>query len=97
MSTVILQTWDGITPDQYDQLRERVGWDRDVPAGMNYHVASFDNGTLRMTDVWDSEEQFMAFARGRIAPGLAGLGISGMPESIIVPAHDLFERSAPTA
>jgi len=30
MATVIMQTWDGITPGQYDALRETVGWDRDV-------------------------------------------------------------------
>ena len=55
MATVIMQKWDGITPDQYDTLRETVGWDRDVPAGMRFHVASFGDGVLRMTDVWDSE------------------------------------------
>ena len=44
MATVIMQTWDGMTPDQYDTLRETVGWDRDVPAGMRFHVASFGGG-----------------------------------------------------
>ena len=33
MTTVIMQKWDGITPGQYDALRETVGWDRDVPPG----------------------------------------------------------------
>jgi hypothetical protein len=36
MATVIMQKWGGITPDQYDALRETVGWDRDVPAGMRF-------------------------------------------------------------
>lgn len=49
MATVIMQTWDGITPVQYDALRESVGWDRDVPAGMRFHVASFGDGVLCMT------------------------------------------------
>jgi len=53
MAIVIMQTWDGITPGQYDALRETVGWDRDVPSGMRLHVASFGDGILRMTDVWD--------------------------------------------
>ena len=63
MATVIMQRWDALSPDQYDALRDVVGWDRDVPEGMRFHVASFGDGTLRMTDVWDSEEQFGAFVQ----------------------------------
>jgi hypothetical protein len=53
MSTVIMQRWDAVTPAQYDQIREIVGWDVDVPAGMTFHVASFDGDILRMLDIWD--------------------------------------------
>jgi len=89
MATVIMQKWDGITPDQYDALREVVRWDRDLPAGMRSHVASFGEGGLSMTDVWDSEELFGAFVQTRILPGLQQLGIPGMPDVIIQPAHEV--------
>jgi len=89
MATVIMQKWDGITPDQYDALREIVRWDRDVPTGMRSHVASFGDDVLRMTDVWDSEELFGAFVQTRILPGLQQLGISGMPDVIIQAAHEV--------
>jgi len=89
MTTVIMQKWDGITPDQYDALREIVRWDSDVPAGMRFHVASFGEGVLRMTDVWDSEELFGAFVQTRILPGLQQLGIAGMPELITQAAHEV--------
>lgn len=89
MATVIMQRWDGLTPKQYDGLREVVGWDRDIPAGMIFHVASFGDGILRMTDVWDSEEQFMAFVQSRILPGLQQLGIPGQPDKIVNPVHEL--------
>jgi len=90
MATVIMQQWDGLTPDQYDALREIVRWDRDVPAGMRSHVASFGDGVLRMTDVWDSEELFGAFVQTRILPGLSQLGIPGMPDVIIQAAHEVW-------
>ena len=89
MATVIMQTWDGMTPDQYDTLRETVGWDRDVPAGMRFHVASFGDGVLRMTDVWDSEELFGTFVQTRILPGLRQLGIPGQPDMITQAAHEV--------
>ncbi|HEY7009200.1 MAG TPA: hypothetical protein VH395_09680 [Jatrophihabitantaceae bacterium] len=94
MSTVIMQRFDGLTPDQYDQLRELVRWDRDAPAGMAYHVASYQEDVLRMTDVWDSEEQFDDFVRTRIVPGLQELGIDGFPESIVTAVHDEYNRAA---
>ena len=89
MATVIMQKWAGITPDQYDALREIVRWDRDLPAGMRPHVASFGEGGLSMTDVWDSEELFGAFVQTRILPGLQQLGIPGMPDVIIQAAHEV--------
>ena len=96
MSTVIMQRFDTLTPQQYDQLRELVRWDREVPAGMTYHVASYDDGVLRMTDVWDSEEQFNDFVQTRIVPGLQQLGIHGLPQSIVSPVHDVFNLAAST-
>jgi hypothetical protein len=89
MTTVIMQRWDALSPDQYDKLRDLVGWDRDLPTGMRFHVASFDDGILRMTDVWDTTEQFNHFVTTRIAPGLQQLGIPGKPEMIVTPAHEV--------
>jgi hypothetical protein len=90
MATVIRQRWDSITQAQYDQIHAIVRWDVDVPAGMTFHVASFDGGALHMLDVWDSEEQFMTFAQTRIVPAIAQLGLEGFPEMVVTPAHDLF-------
>ena len=89
MATVIMQKWDGLTPAQYDALREIVRWDRDVPTGMRFHVASFGDGVLRMTDVWDSEELFGTFVQTRILPGLRQLGIAGQPDMITQAAHEV--------
>ena len=91
MATVIMQKWNGFTPEQYDALRQLVGWDRDVPEGMRFHVASFGDGTLRMTGVWDSEDQFGAFVQTRIMPGIRQLGIPGQPEMITQTAHELTD------
>lgn len=91
MSAVIMQRWDALTPEQYDELRELVGWDRDVPAGMRFHVATFTDGILRMLDVFDSEAQFDAFVQTRIVPGLQKLGISSVPEKIVGQVHELTD------
>jgi hypothetical protein len=94
MSTVIMQRWDSVTPAQYDQIRELVRWDVDVPEGMTFHVASFEGDTLRMLDIWDSEEQFMTFVQTRIMPAVAQVGMAGAPDLIVTPMHDLFSSVA---
>jgi hypothetical protein len=93
MSTVITQRWDAITPAQYDQILELVRWDRDVPAGMTFHVASFEQNVLCMTDIWDSAGQFTTFAQTRIAPAISELGRTGFPEMSVSEVHDIY-RSA---
>ena len=90
MSTVITQRWDAVTPAQYDQIREIVRWDVDVPAGMTFHVASFEDDSLRMLDIWDSAEQFMEFVQTRIMPAVAQVGLAGQPDMIVTPLHDVF-------
>jgi hypothetical protein len=90
MSVVITQWWDAVTPAQYDQVREIVGWDVDVPAGMTFHVASFEGDILRMLDIWESEEQFMTFVQTRIMPAVAQVGMAGQPNMVVTPMHDLF-------
>jgi len=90
MSTVIMQRWNAVTSSQYDQIRELVRWDVDVPEGMTFHVASFDGDILRMLDIWDSEEQFMTFVQTRIMPAVGQIGMAGAPDLIVTPIHDLF-------
>jgi hypothetical protein len=94
MSDVIMQRFDGVTPEQYDELRRVVGWDRDVPEGMTFHVASFGDDTLRMTDVWDSAGQFETFVQTRILPALQQVGVEGMPQMIVNPMHDIYPSAA---
>jgi hypothetical protein len=94
MSVVIMQQWDAVTPAQYDEIREIVRWDVDVPAGMTFHVASFEGDSLRMLDIWDSEEQFMTFVQTRIMPAVGQVGMAGAPEMVVTPMHDLFSSVA---
>jgi hypothetical protein len=91
MAAVIRQTWAGFTPDQYDAVRDIVGWDRHTPDGMRSHVATFDGEVLNMTDVWDSEAQFMTFVQTQIMPAVTQLGIEGQPEMAISSLYELSD------
>jgi len=90
VATVMLMRWEGVTDDQYEQARERVGWDRDVPDGAKLHLAGFSDGGLNVTDVWESAEAFGAFNDQRLAPAVQEIGIEGEPDVRFFPMHACF-------
>ena len=90
MAVVMIMEWEGVTLDQYDQARKVVNWEGDAPFGGMYHVAASDGSKLRVTDVWDSAEQFQQFVEQRLMPGVKQVGIQGEPKVEIYPAHAIF-------
>jgi hypothetical protein len=81
-----------VTTDQYDEtvrrLKESGDW---LPEGLEYHVAFRTNGELRVSEIWDSRDQFDAFGK-RLMPVLKDVGIelSGEPELLEI--HNVAKR-----
>lgn len=87
---VMEMVWDGVTPEQYDEARDVVGWEAEAPTGGILHVASFEGDQLRVTDVWESAEDFQRFVDDRLTPGVQKVGITGEPQVVIRRAHRIF-------
>ncbi|WP_328744279.1 hypothetical protein OHT57_02970 [Streptomyces sp. NBC_00285] len=87
MTVVMSMSWAGVTPEQYDTVREAVGWEEVAPAGSEVHVAWFDARGLHVIDVWESEQAFEAFLAERLAPAVEKAGIAGAPETRFSPLH----------
>jgi hypothetical protein len=80
-----------VTTEQYDETirrLEKVGdW---PPQGLDYHVAFKSNGKFRVSEIWDSREQFDAFGE-RLMPVLNEVGIEpGEPEMLEI--HNIIKR-----
>jgi hypothetical protein len=69
------------TTEQYDEAIRRLSEDGGFPPeGMEYHVSFLVDGTIRVSEVWDSREQLDAFGE-RLMPLLEHLGVDpGEPE-----------------
>jgi hypothetical protein len=81
-----------VTTEQYDETIRRL--DRSghwPPEGLEYHVAFKANGNVRVSEIWDSREQFDAFGE-RLMPVLKDVGIelSGEPEMLEI--HNIIRR-----
>ncbi|OIJ68160.1 hypothetical protein [Streptomyces mangrovisoli] len=90
MAVVLSMAWAGVTPEQYDAVRDAVGWEELAPAGAQMHVAWFGDAGLHVVDVWESEEAFGAFFAERLAPAIEKAGITGEPETSFSPVHRRF-------
>ena len=60
------------------------------PDGQDYHVAFIIDGKLRVSEIWDSQEQFEALGQ-RLMPILEQVGIDpGQP--VIHEIHNVIKR-----
>jgi hypothetical protein len=101
MPIVMNMRWDGVTPEQYEVAREQVGWEQRAPDGGLIHIASFTDEALRVTDVWETAEDFNRFVESRLMPVVQEIGIEGEPDVTITPMHAIWnpgvERTATAA
>ena len=93
MSIVVRFSPIGLTAEKYDATTsklEEAGVEF-PPDGMDYHVCFGQDGDLRVSEIWDSREQFEAFGE-RLMPVLsdAGIEFSGEPE--VFEVHNLEKR-----
>ncbi|MBS1904332.1 MAG: hypothetical protein JSS75_11555 [Bacteroidetes bacterium] len=86
----MIMKWDGISLEQYEEVRQIVKWEHDIPAGAIFHVATHDGSALRVVDVWESPEQFNRFVETRLMPGVMSTGITTQPQVEIYPAYAIF-------
>jgi hypothetical protein len=94
MSTVMVMHWPEVTPEQYEEARQKVSWERERPDGGMAHVAWFEDG-LRVVDVWESPEHFERFGEERLMPVVKGeIGIEGEPTVSFVRLHALYVPDA---
>ena len=91
MSVLIRFVPSALTTAQYDESIRKLEAAGDFPPdGLDYHVCFGTEGSLRVSEIWDSRQQLDAFG-ARLMPVLAEVGIDpGEPE--IVEIHNIVKR-----
>lgn len=90
MPTVMLMEWAGVSQNQYNQTMKALDLDTNPPAGGIFHVAGFTEGTLRVLDIWESQQAFEQFQRDRLTAAVQKAGIGGQPKVQFYPAHNIY-------
>jgi hypothetical protein len=82
----------GLTSEDYDRTNPLIEASGEFPPdGLEYHVAFSAGGSFRVSEIWDSKEQFEAFGQ-RLMPILAenGIELAGPPE--VLEVHNIIKR-----
>jgi hypothetical protein len=82
MPILLRFTSPGFTAEKYDETLKRLQQaGQEAPAGRIYHVCWGDKENLRVSDIWESREDFEKFGQ-TLRPILEDLGVTGDPEFI---------------
>jgi hypothetical protein len=95
-STRVLARFTGapsVSAEKYDETIKRLKASESQwpPDGLAYHVAFSSGGSFRVSEIWDSEEQFDAFGK-RLMPVLSDVGIELAGEPEMLEIHNIIQR-----
>ena len=100
MTVILQQTMpEGVTLEFLDDVTREMSADTDPPAGLIVHTHFEENGTIRVVDVWDSQEAFDSFQESRLMPAMqkvaSGQGMdmsqAPQPQTSILAVHGLVK------
>lgn len=93
MSIVVRFNPVSLTAEKYDESIRRLeeAGVEFPPAGLDYHVCFGSEGSLRVSEIWDSQEQFEAYGQ-RLMPILSDIGIEFSGEPEVFEAHNIVKR-----
>lgn len=77
MAIAVVMDFPGGTLEQYDQVIQKMGFKPSGtggPGGLFHWVTKTPDG-VRVTDVWESREQFEQFSSEKIGPITAEVGV----------------------
>lgn len=94
MPFVVEYVQSGVSPADYERLKEKLGWAKDPPPGPLFHVVVFEDDTVRISQVWESIAELEDFSRKRVTPALEELGLPPVATPTIRETYDLATFSA---
>ena len=88
MAVAVQLEFPGATLEQYDQVIKKMGF---TPGGI-FHWVTKTNDGIRVTDVWETKEQFERFSREQIGPYSAEAGIPAPPRITFFELHNYLTK-----
>ncbi len=91
MAIMAIYTANGFSTDDYDRVRDVIGWEADPPPGCVLHLLGQDAFGLCNLELWESEELFDAYVRDRFMPAFDKLGAPYPPAPRIMAVYNALQ------
>ena len=91
MSIVVRYDPAGLTKEVYEKASSNVQEGSWPPDGLDMHVCFGDDGNLKVSEIWDSEEQWRTFTEV-LMPRLQEAGVQMGSEPQVFEVHGLEKR-----
>ena len=91
MAVLVRYQPTSLSRDAYDKVNEalqRQG-NEDPPDPLRVHVLFGDDPNLRVSEIWDSEEDWRRWYDGPLGSAMAEVGLD-MPEPEVIAVHELW-------
>jgi hypothetical protein len=92
MAVAIELVFKGATLAQYDQVMKAMEIGDTAPEGALFHWVAATGDGIKVVDVWETQEQFDAFAGSQIMPNVQAAGIQSAPEVTVHELHNHLAR-----
>jgi hypothetical protein len=98
MAVAVDLEFDRGTLEQYDEVAKLMNYEPGgaAPPGCLFHWGALTDRGLRVTDVWETKEQFEQYAQEKIGPFTQQVGIPGPPRITFYDVHNYQAASVPT-
>ena len=92
MSIVVRFSPTALTAEKYDKTIQKLEATGDFPpSGLDYHVCFGTDGSLNVSEIWDSPEQLAAFGE-KLLPILTEIGIEFSGDPDVFEVHNRIKR-----
>lgn len=91
MAIMVIYDAVGFTPQDYELVRATIGWESDPPRGSFMHLLGHDAGGLLNIELWESEDLYDDYVRGRFRPAFDRLGLPYPPPPRIMFVHNALQ------
>jgi hypothetical protein len=90
MAVAVVLDFDGGTLEQYDEVINAMGFSPGGAgaSGLLFHWVTKTETGIRVTDAWESREQFERFAEEEIGPKTQAAGIPAPPTITVHEVHN---------
>lgn len=90
MAVILEVVFPGLSPEDYERLKEKVGWVESPPKGGISRVVWWEGDDCHGFDVWDSADSWAAFGQERMGPAAAELDLTMEATPVFHDAHEIL-------